>query len=628
MTDILKKTYLYYLASQPNDQEYEKLQSMAQEQAIDLNKLSHKVKQNIKKLQQKAEKLGYEVDFESFYNMLQDYISQKDNLAENTKKDFLYILATLSEIYDINLRQELENYVSLKNPQTEGNLVIKYCYYLMNEESEDYYNDLVKLVNLNKLDLNFIRIKANKEVLRIKKQTAKLGYDTDLKSFNKMLNDYLNKKDSLAEKEKERYLRLLVLLSHIYDFDIKKYLANASNKQASSKKLLAAFSNPLKNNLFLKSLLLYRFNNGYFQVQELSVPNEKNPLDKDEPMTYYQSQARLLQKVITIYLDKINNYCFEDLNTNLTFNLTDEDYETIKNLDLKQLLNFIKTLKEGQNQPEIISNLNINYHIYYFLTKAFSTIDFTKENIGINNYNLFTYRDDAFTLKISLNTPNSKETGLFLEEYIYQCINNNLSYQMIALSHNGINKDRTILYATKKDLALKIIILNNIQKEHPEWLEKFGSPIVCGATLNNLPYALSFAYLENNNHDCKISYQDYFNYLAEVAYYRTLGKIVINKIHKETDLLIIKNFIACENLTYLENNDLHSMKFNNIDFIKIKDLINCYIPDISRTLNLYFEQEEKFNILTKEFTKSLSYLNNLVISKNKYSDTNIALITM
>ena len=136
-----------------------------------------------------------------------------------------------------------------------------------------------------------------------------------------MLNDYLNKKDSLAEKEKERYLRLLVLLSHIYDFDIKKYLANASNKQASSKKLLAAFSNPLKNNLFLKSLLLYRFNNGYFQVQELSVPNEKNPLDKDEPMTYYQSQARLLQKVITIYLDKINNYCFEDLNTNLTFNL-------------------------------------------------------------------------------------------------------------------------------------------------------------------------------------------------------------------------------------------------------------------------------------------------------------------
>ena len=169
MTDIIKKTYLYYLAPQPNNQEYQKLLSMAQEQQINFDKLTHKVEQSIKRIKQKAQKLGYEIDFESFYNMLQDYISQKDDLEENTKKDYLFILATLSEIYDINLRQELENYVSLKNPQTEGMLVIKYCYYLMNNEKEDYYNDLIKLINLNKLDLNLIRIKANKEVSKIKK---------------------------------------------------------------------------------------------------------------------------------------------------------------------------------------------------------------------------------------------------------------------------------------------------------------------------------------------------------------------------------------------------------------------------------------------------------------------------
>ena len=56
-----------------------------------------------------------------------------------------------------------------------------------------------------------------------------------------------------------------------------------------------------------------------------------------------------------------------------------------------------------------------------------------------------------------------------------------------------------------------------------------------------------------------------FNYLSEVAYYRTLAKIVINKITKKEDLLTVKNFISCQNITYLENNDLHSIKFNNIN---------------------------------------------------------------
>lgn len=628
MTDIIKKTYLYYLTPQPNNQEYQKLLSMAQEQQINFDKLTHKVEQSIKRIKQKAQKLGYEIDFESFYNMLQDYISQKDDLEENTKKDYLFILATLSEIYDINLRQELENYVSLKNPQTEGMLVIKYCYYLMNNEKEDYYNDLIKLINLNKLDLNLIRIKANKEVSKIKKQTTKLGFDTDIKSFNKMLQDYISQKDQLSQKEKERYLRLLVLLSHIYDFDIKKYLAKANSKRISIKKLIASFSNPLKNNSFLKSLLLYRFNNGYFQVEELSIPNTTNPSDNDKKINYYQEQSYLLQKIINIYLDKINNYCFEDLNQNISFNLNDEDYELIKNLTTKQLFIFVKNIKEGINQTEIINNLNINYHIYYFLSKTLTTIDFTKDNIGLDNYNLFTYRNEPFDLKIYINTSNSEETGLFLGEYIYKCINNNLSYHMVGLNHLGINKDRTILYTSKNDLPLKIKILNEIKKEHPDWNEKFGSPIASGATLNNSYYAISFAYLENNNHDCKISYHDYFNYLSEVAYYRTLAKIVINKITKKEDLLTVKNFISCQNITYLENNDLHSIKFNNIEFIKIKDIINCYIPEISRTLKLYFEQEDKLNILTKEFSKSLLYLNNLINSKNKYSDTNIALINL
>ena len=70
-----------------------------------------------------------------------------------------------------------------------------------------------------------------------------------------MLQDYISQKDQLSQKEKERYLRLLVLLSHIYDFDIKKYLANANSKRISIKKLIASFSNPLKNNSFLKSFV-------------------------------------------------------------------------------------------------------------------------------------------------------------------------------------------------------------------------------------------------------------------------------------------------------------------------------------------------------------------------------------
>ena len=188
---------------------------------------------------------------------------------------------------------------------------------------------------------------------------------------------------------------------------------------------------------------------------------------------------------------------------------------------------------------------------------------------------------------------------------------------MSILNVDNINKNSICLYANELDLIKKISILNNIKKTHPEWIDKVNIPLQNHALLGNSYYSISIYSINNN------SYNEYFNQVSEISYYRILSKIILNKITNEKDLNIINDFINFENITIKQN--ILDIEFNNNSFYDIKDLINTYLPEIINTLKIYMEKEDKFKIIIKEFSKSLLYLSNLLNNQDKKRKSNIAL---
>ena len=57
------------------------------------------------------------------------------------------------------------------------------------------------------------------------------------------------------------------------------------------------------------------------------------------------------------------------------------------------------------------------------------------------------------------------------------------------------------------------------------------------------------------------------------------------------------------------------------------DVVNRYIPDITNTIKMYFEDDNEITKITNEFKKSMTYISNLCQKKEIKSKTNIAINT-
>jgi hypothetical protein len=353
----------------------------------------------------------------------------------------------------------------------------------------------------------------------------------------------------------------------------------------------------------LKELLINRFNNGSFNIKELILegdsPRESSDFD------YLSYQAKLIHQIISIYLDKINNYCVDDLNSEIN-NLTEEQYGMIAELTEEDIYNYLN------------DNYELDEYLIDFINFAITTTDLRTEHIGTNELSLFKTNDEDDKYTIYLNGPE-RETVNVLNEYIKRCIKENISYNMTGLWSGKDYTDRSLLYASDNDLDIKLNILDKIEEEHPSWIESFGHPIYSSATRNSY-YGISLTNIND------VNYNDLFNSVCEVAYYRTIAKIVINKVEKETDKDIINDFIELND--YLNNKPYlpEYASYNKHTFNDIKDLINRYIPDITKTLTKYIEEE--IDTFKDEFKKSILYIFNCIYGNDKKENINIALNTM
>ena len=445
--------------------------------------------------------------------------------------------------------------------------------------------------------------------LSLEKQNLIISYD----SFTKLLDKYKLEKKNYSDKKKEEQLKILASLAKIYNINLREELSQSIEDQTEIE-LIDNLINPLDNNDYIKELLQYRYDIGSFDIALLKSKEDIMPSDK-ENYDSTKDQANLTLRLINIFYDKLTNYAEQDLNEFFLSLINEDDYHRMSELTERDIYTYLMAINNHIDKDSIMDKLSISNTLYNFIYMSLDTTNIYNDYIGLDNKNMFKNEEYIPSYIIYLNTPNAKCTHEFIEEYIIKCLENNMDYYLKGLHINGKNKDRTIIYSSEKDLNNKLSIIKEIINEHPEWSNKFGTPINFVKPNTESLYSIS------NYIDKEITYIDYFNDLCEVSYYRVLAKLLLNKINNDNELNIINSLIKLDNTV---SKELPSKTiYNAYSFDEIKDTINRYIPDIINTVRLYIEEETNIEDFIKEFKKSIIYLYNINNKLDKKSDVNI-----
>ena len=609
-----------------NEENQEEIQKIEESLGTEFPDYQKKAQKFIKNLKHKTKKLGYEMSFESFCKFLEDYINTKDNMTDDEKRAKLKILLPLSELYDINLRAELEKYITyvdkkeVKEPKENNDRIFKlFCIYnLLPDNNVELYNRIKQLCEENNIDYNETQKQSLMYVEEIKLTAEKLGYETDLDSTNALMDYYLDHKKEMNDQEKITYLRVLFHLCEVYEIDLRQEIINSNKNEKEDltlDTLKESLLNPLDNEEALVDLLKQRLNFNSFNVNSL-YSNTIEEKEYDE----IELKANITYRLFSIFLDKFNNYAYNDLNQKYVNLITEEELYRLENLTKEEIYNILKEIDKGEQSHYICKKYNISNNLYTFiLLSTVETIDLNVEHIGTKDNSLFNIQSDYSDILIHLNGPKY-ETNLILNEYIIKCIENNLNYDMKGLTAEK-NSSKTIIYSSKNNLIQKLNILNKIINKNSKLIDKFQEPFFLSSKVKDTIYGLT-----NNgiveNEECLIPYDEYFNQVLELAYYRTISKIALNIIDQKEHSNIL-NFINLESPVIPEKQNLLSITFADIPFIDIKGIVEKYETEVRKNLNIYLNDKE--SEIANEFTKSIQYMTNIIRNKNKKDPVNIAI---
>ncbi len=629
MEETFRKFCYYFITNGPKE-ELDELKKLTGKK---FNEYKKKTNKFVKNLKRKTSRLGYDIDFESFCNLLEEYIAKKDNLTDDEKKIYLRNLIELSQIYEVNLRSELEKYITYKEPKEkkENELFARTCIYNLRPESDvEEYNKLKEFADKYELDFNEIHKNSLMFTEEIKLSAEKLGFEANKESVPGMIEDYLSKKKEMTDSEKADYLKILFYLSVTFDINLRRELLKekVSYKKVilpteiTKKYLKENLTNPLDDEEVLLEYLKQRYTDNKFDIANLSLVTDKKQKAEKE-YDYLKLEADLTYRLYSIFLDKFNNYAYNDLNTKYLNLITEEELNRLESLTREEIYNILKELEKGEQSHYICKKYDLTDNLYTFiLLSTTETTDLNVEHIGIGDNSLFKNNNFKNHYSIYLNGPKL-QTNMLINEYIRQCVENNLNYDMKALTNEG-TKLKTIIYANKDDLIKKMIILNNLNNKYPELIAKMAEPMYLTSTLDNTYYSISELGLFNDNSDCILPYYSYINNLAEVAYYRVLAKMIHNKV-KDSKQKILADFISLDNVSFNETKNPTEAKYNGIEFQSIKELIDEYNELLTKVLEFSYRDDKKKKELVTEFTKSLKYLNNIVKRKNRNTNSNPAI---
>ena len=460
MDNLFRKLCLYYIMNEP----VEELEKIKEEDSQNFEKNNEKAQKLIELLNEKCISKGFTIDFEGFCEYLEYYINEKDKMTDKEKSENLKLLMTLSEIHEINLREELERYVTYKkvpiSEEKQKDIFNRFCNYnLKTNNNIEEYNELKQLATENDLDFKELQKQSIIFIEEIKILAERLGYDLEQDNFDYIMDDYLNKKSQLSDFEKTKYLKLLLYLSDILKIDLRERLTEENKKEIiknEKNNTKITFSNPLENNELLSEMLNQRYHNGYFEIRELYLPSENIKIENKE-YDKYKLQADLTYKLYRIFLDKFSNYAFDDLNEKYLNLITEADLERLETLTREEIYEILMTINKRESSHYVCKKFKLTDNLYNFINEStIETTDIENKNIGIDKNSLFITNNEIPKIEISFNGPDFELT-LFLNEYIKKCIENSLNYRMNSFI-NEKYRNKCIVFASTNDVNEKILL--------------------------------------------------------------------------------------------------------------------------------------------------------------------------
>ena len=437
MDNIFRKFCQYYIT----DKEPKILEELREISQDEFDDYDTEVKVFLNDLQHSLKKLGYKIDFESFCNLLEEYINKKETLNDEEKREYLKVLRNLSDLYEVNLREELERYVSYKKEEPEQidetDLFYRFCKYnIAPNNNVDEFNELKELAENNNIPFKELQKKSIMFVEELKLSAEHLGFDIEVDSIDYIVRDYLRKKGKLTDFDKSRYLKILLYLSEVYNVNLRDMLTTTKEEPKEIQtidinELIRNISNPLDNEELLSTLLNQRYNNGYFEIRDTILKSDIDIVDNSN-YDYDLYHTDLTYKLYRIFIDKYNNYALEDLNEEYINMLSEEDINLLDKITQDELYEIIKLIHNREAIQYITKKYKLTNSLYQYIEKSINeTTDIRQEHMGIRNNTLFNTDSSQYTIKIYLNGP-SEETHKVLNKYIVECVSENINYDMKA----------------------------------------------------------------------------------------------------------------------------------------------------------------------------------------------------
>ena len=490
-----------------------------------------------------------------------------------------------------------------------------YLKYIILRDTYNYSNNYIMATKYD-TQINKLKI-TNKNSLKI-----------ELKEYEKIIYKILLNKTSdininlLTDKEKKELMNLLDKIMYIFTV----------NKEESINKY---------HELEIYKKEIYKRLKKYDLKEILSLL--ENPIDNDNLIIELNNQMLLkgIPDTRKIYLDK--NYL--PVNTSININDLIKTVRVILKDSLKYYISINKDKKHYTklcdyikfNLEDILSDESINLikkdnYIEHFKTEDKDIIKMFKflqnevlllktDHYGLSKYEELVPENTKFFLnpstekstfnydiRIYINTQDNIETYLFLNEYRKKCRKLNIEFNMKGITP-GIDyyrKDNTVLYSIVRDLPLRIRILNEIEIEHPEWINTFKEPLSTGSRIYDSYYSITkagFSTLDEARSEIygfsiskvHMDYSDYFDLLEKYAFYSNMTRLIIEneKLFNYVDVKYKKAFINFAKLCNIEVT-------NNIGLISKYKTNGVSLENITNYLRKY-----KFNELLKKENISL-----------------------
>lgn len=494
-----------------------------------------------------------------------------------------------------------------------------YLKYIILRETSNYSNNYIMATRFDN-QISKLKI-TNKKDLKI-----------DFKDYEKVIYKILLNKtsdiniDLLTDKDKRELIDLLDKVIYIFsinkeeninkynELELYKKQIFKTLKKYNLKEILSLLDNPLDNDN-----LIIELNN---QMLNKAIPDSRKIyLNKDNlPINTSISINDLVKTVRKILKDSLKYYIstnkdkkyYTKLTDFIKFNLekilSDEAINLIKKDSFIEYFettdeNIIKLLKFLQNEVLLLKTDHYGYSKYEELVPE-NTKFFLNPGTEKNTFN--------YDIRIYINTQDTVETYLFLNEYRKKCRALNIEFNMKGITP-GIDyyrKDNTVLYSLIKDLPLRIRILNEIEIEHPEWINTFKEPLSIGSRINDSYYSITKAGISTLDEarteiygfkmsKVHVDYTDYFDLIERYAFYSNMARLIIEneKVFSYVDLKYKKAFINFAKLCNIETFEpvglINKYKTNNISLENIINYLRKYkFHEILKKENMSLDNEE------------------------------------